>query len=96
MFNASDFNNLISIPSGQLTLTELVAKVANFLVMSAGIIAFIYLVYTGILYMTAGNNPDQAKKAQGSLINVIIGIVIITLSYVIVRTIGGLIVGVIK
>ena len=98
MFTDDDFDNLIRpiISPETLTLEELFASIANLLVFVAGILAFFYLVYVGILYITAANNPDQAKKAQQGLINVIIGIIVITLSYAIVRTVGSIITTVVK
>lgn len=97
MFNAEDFENLIQPVIGQFsTLEELVAKIANLFVFISGVIAFFYLIYVGILYITAGDSPDRAKKAQQGLINIIIGIIIIMLSYVIIRTVGNIIVTVVR
>lgn len=55
----------------------------------AGIIAFFYLVYSGILYLTAAGNPDAAKKGQQGLINAIIGIVIIVAAWAIITAVTG-------
>jgi len=93
MPTADDIKNLVvPIATGSLSLEQLVAKIAGIFVTVAGILAFFYLIYAGILYITAGNNPDQAKKAQAGLINVIIGVIIISLSYLIIRTVGNIIV----
>jgi len=97
MITTEDIKNLtIPILGSAPAFSDLVARIANIFVTIAGILAFFYLVYAGILYITSGNNPDQAKKAQAGLVNVIIGIIIITLSYVIVRTVGNIITTVIK
>lgn len=53
----------------------------------AGALAVIYLVYSGILYITAAGNPDAAKKGQQGIVNAIIGLVIIVLAYVIVNVV---------
>ncbi|MEK9155843.1 MAG: hypothetical protein AAB360_00880 [Patescibacteria group bacterium] len=55
----------------------------------AGAIAVIYLIYSGILYLTAAGNPDAAKKGQQGVVNAIIGIIIIVLAYVIVNAVAG-------
>ncbi len=55
----------------------------------AAVLAVIYLIYSGILYLTAAGNPDAAKKGQQGLVNAIIGIVIIILAYVIVTVIAS-------
>jgi len=53
----------------------------------AGALAVIYLIYSGILYITAAGNPDAAKKGQQGIINAVIGIVIIVLAFVILRAV---------
>ncbi|PIX30025.1 hypothetical protein COZ63_01930, partial [Candidatus Berkelbacteria bacterium CG_4_8_14_3_um_filter_42_13] len=50
----------------------------------------IYLIYSGIIYITAAGNPDAAKKGQQGVINAIIGIVIIIAVYFIIRVAMGL------
>jgi len=98
MISGNDFKNLIQIVPGQgtVTLADLAARIANLLVLVAGILAFLYLVYAGILFITAGNNPDQAKKAQQAFVNVIIGVVVISISYLIVRFAGSFAVTIFK
>lgn len=89
MINADDIKNLfVPILSQPMSLEDLVARIANVLAGVAGVIAFFYLLYAGILYITAGNSPDQAKRAQLAIVNVVIGILVIALSYLIIRTIG--------
>jgi len=55
-----------------------------------GIIAFVYVLYAGFMYMTAGSgeNTENAKKV---IINALIGLIIISLSYVIVKFATGFI-----
>jgi bacteriorhodopsin len=91
MITANQFSNLIRIAEvgPNFTLQDLAAKIANIFLLLAGFIAFVYLIYAGILYITAGGNADQAQRAQRAFINVIIGIVIITLSYVVIRVAGN-------
>lgn len=86
---AQDLNNLITFSTANLTLEELVAIIINIILYLAGVLALIFLIYDGILYITSGGNADQAKKAQQGLINAIIGIIIIVLSLVIIRSINS-------
>jgi hypothetical protein len=72
------------------TLTDLVNVVTNWVFIVAGVIAFFYLVYSGFIYLTAGGNPDSAKKGQQGIINAIIGLVIIFLAFAIVKAIISL------
>ncbi len=66
------------------TIIDAIQNVINWMLMIAGVLAVAYLVYAGIMYITApGGKTDTAKNM---IINAIVGIVIITLSYVIVNT----------
>jgi hypothetical protein len=75
--------------AGTGDITSVVATVIDYLIWIAGILAFFYLVYSGILYITAAGNPDQAKKGQQGLINAVIGIIVIVLAYVILHAIAN-------
>ncbi len=66
-------------------VNTIVTNVINLVVLVAGALAVIYLIYSGILYITAAGNPDQAKKGQQGVINAIIGIVIIVAAYFIIN-----------
>lgn len=46
-----------------------------------GIIFLILIIYGGILWMTGGGNPETIKKAKSILVNSLIGLLIILLSY---------------
>jgi hypothetical protein len=75
-------------PTGGCTLPNLVTLAITWIFWVAGIMAFIYLVYSGILYLTAAGNPDAAKKGQQGIINAIIGVIVIILAYVILRSLS--------
>ncbi|MFA5926976.1 MAG: hypothetical protein WCT32_01385 [Patescibacteria group bacterium] len=89
MITAEDIERLrieiIKPSSGEITLADLAARVINILLILVGVLAFIYLIYAGILYITSATNPDQAQKAQKAVINVIVGIIVVALAYTIVR-----------
>lgn len=87
-----DFDLLTLTPEpGKATDWEsLVNLVTNWVFVLAGVIAFFYLVWSGFIYLTAGGNPDAAKKGQQGIINAVIGLVIIFLAFFIVRAIVGL------
>ena len=70
--------------------TDLVSVSLGILLWVAGVVAIIYLIYSGILYLTAAGNPDAAKKGQQGIVNAIIGIIIIVLAYVIASSVAGL------
>lgn len=53
----------------------------------AGLIAVAFLVFAGFRYITSAGNEDQAEAAKKTIINAIIGIVVIILSYSIVTVV---------
>ncbi len=69
---------------------SLVTKAIGVILAVAGALAVIYLIYSGILYITAAGNPDAAKKGQQGIINAIIGIIIIVAAYFIVGAVVNL------
>jgi uncharacterized membrane protein len=53
----------------------------------AGVIAILFIIVGGFQYMLAGANEDLAKRGKNTLVNAIIGLIIIILSYVIITVI---------
>ncbi len=47
----------------------------------AGILAFMVLIYGGILYITSAGVAEQTERAKKTIIGAIIGIIIIAASY---------------
>ena len=88
---AVDFNQDIS-PEDKQAFDEIlkpVMKVYNLVKYSATVIAVLVLLFAGIVYMTAGNDPrkrDQAKNMAGY---VIIGLILIWAAPMIVKFIVG-------
>lgn len=83
----------LSLRTSETTPQALASIVINWILGIAAILAVIYLIYAGVLYITAGGNPDAAKKGQQGIINAIIGIVIIVLAWVIARAVANLVTG---
>ncbi|HEY4524636.1 MAG TPA: hypothetical protein VJK26_02060 [Patescibacteria group bacterium] len=73
------------------TFEQIVLSVINWILVLAGALAVIYLVYGGILYITAGGDAEKATKGRTALVNAIIGIVIIILAFLIVVWVNRLI-----
>ncbi len=89
--------NLPTLPilqSGSLTGPGgIISTVLTWFLILAGAIAVIYLIYGGILYITAGGDAEKATKGRTALINAIIGIIIIALAILIVQWVSGIIQG---
>lgn len=82
------------LSSGRLTGSGgIIDFVVTWVLVLAGAIAVIYLIYGGLLYITAGGDAEKATKGRTALINAIIGIIIIALAFVIVQWVGSIIQG---
>ena len=73
--------------AGQTTLSGLLTTVLKIMLALAGIVAVVFIIIGGYMYMTAGGNEETAEKGRKALVNAVIGLVIIILSYVIVQVI---------
>lgn len=54
-----------------------------------GIVFVILIIYAGYLWMTAQGNEEQAKEAQTTIRNAIIGVIVIGLSYALTAFVIG-------
>lgn len=73
--------------AGSSSLTDLVVKIIRILLFFAGIVAVIMIIIGGYLYMTARGNDAQATSGRKTLVNAIIGLAIVILSYIIVQAV---------
>lgn len=90
--SAADFNFLTqpfnaTSSGGDVNMPALVGNIVDILLFVAGALAIIYLIYSGILYISAAGNPDAAKKGQQGVLNAVIGIIIIVLAFFIARAV---------
>lgn len=67
------------------SVTSLITSIITLITTVAAALAVIYLIYSGIIYITAAGNPDNAKKGQQGVINAVIGIIIIIAAYYIIN-----------
>lgn len=86
---ALNFPGITPLEGGSLIGT--INTVVTWFLTLAGAIAVIYLIYGGILYITAGGDAEKATKGRTALINAIIGIIIIALAIVIVQWVVSII-----
>ncbi len=68
-----------------LNLFQLLGRVIDLVLLLAGIVAFFYVLYGGFTYLTAGGDSGAVTKARTTILNALIGIVIIAFSYAITR-----------
>lgn len=77
--------------SGSRNLTELIYAAIRLMLTFAGAIAVLFVVYGGFQYLTAQGNDEQAEKGKTTLVNAMMGIVIIILSYALVAVVVNLV-----
>lgn len=70
--------------AAQGTLGQNITNIINFFLGLLGLIAVAFLIYAGVLMVTAGGNEDQVTKARKIITYAVIGIIIILLSYTVV------------
>ena len=71
------------------SLTGFIMKIINIALAIAGLIAVLFLIIGGFRYITSAGNEETAEQAKKIITNAIIGIVVIILSFVIVRVISN-------
>ncbi len=73
----------VGIFKGGTLLAALAGIIKTFLLV-AGILAFLFVLYGGFIYLTAGGDSDKAGKGRTVIVNAIIGVLIIFLSFALV------------
>ena len=71
------------------SVSGFVIKIINIALAVAGLIAVLFLIIGGFRYITSAGNEETAEQAKKIITNAIIGIVVIILSFVIVRVISN-------
>jgi hypothetical protein len=62
-------------------LPMIIGQIINYILALVGVFFLILTIYGGFLWMTAGGNEDQIKKAKKYLTNAIIGLIIVLAAY---------------
>jgi hypothetical protein len=71
------------------TANQLIRQVINWLLGITFGVAVLFLIIGGFQVIISGGNPEGQQKGKNTIINAVIGIVIIVLSYVIVNAIAS-------
>ncbi|MBI2042118.1 MAG: hypothetical protein HYT20_03850 [Candidatus Nealsonbacteria bacterium] len=74
-------------------LIDLINKIGNWVFAALLSIAAIFLIVSGLMWVTAGGNPEKANKARQMLINALIGVAIALLARGMVMVIRSVIGG---
>src|SRR5262245_37781077 len=62
--------------------------IINILLTVAGLLAVLFIIIGGFQYITSGANGELAESAKKTIQNAVIGLIVIILSFVIVRVIN--------
>jgi hypothetical protein len=73
--------------AGQGNLQGFIFQVINIALALAGLIAVLFLIIGGFRYITSAGNEDAAGQAKKMILNAVIGIIVIILSFVVVRVV---------
>lgn len=79
----------LQLKGGVDSIPALLNSLLPWIGLTAGALAFAYLLYSGFLYLTAGGNAEAAKKGQTGILNAILGLVIIGIAYTITTALVG-------
>jgi hypothetical protein len=64
-------------------LTQIIGQIINVALGFLGIVLLFYLLYAGFLWMTAGGDDGQVKKARTMISQAVIGLIIIVAAFAI-------------
>ncbi|MDP2910261.1 MAG: hypothetical protein Q8N58_00520 [bacterium] len=71
----------------QYGLPQYVKYIFNFAVAAIGLIAFVALIWGGILYLSSAGKPERLKEGKDRIFFALIGLIILAFSYIILTTI---------
>ncbi len=80
-------SSIAQATGGEGSIRNLILNIVNFFLLFLGLIAVIMIIYGGITYVTAGGNQEHVEKAKKIIMYAIIGIVIVLISFALVRTV---------
>lgn len=85
------FPDIQPIDPGKFTkVSDVLLLVVNGLIIVAGLLAVIYIIWSGYRYIVSAGDPEGAQKARNGLLYAVIGIVVIALSYAIINAVVDL------
>ena len=72
-------------PPGLNDLRQLIFNVAGIAVALVGTVALIFLIIGGFQYITSAGNPDNIGKAKNTILYSIMGLILVIISYAIIK-----------
>ena len=72
------------------TFGELIGNILKIIYPLAGIALFLLILYGGFTWLTSAGDPEKVRKGIDTIVNAVIGIVIIVFAYVATKVVGGI------
>jgi hypothetical protein len=69
------------------SITEFAKVIIDWALYLAAVIAVVFIIIGGYYYITSAGSDDRAKKGRETLINAIIGLTLVILSFIIVQVV---------
>lgn len=80
-------SSIAQATGGEGSIRNLILNIVNFFLLFLGLIAVIMIIYGGITYVTAAGNQEKIESAKKIIMYAIVGIVIVLISFALVRTV---------
>jgi hypothetical protein len=74
---------------GETTIRGLVLTIVNYFLGFLGLLAVIMVIYGGVTYVASAGNDEAVGKAKKIIMYAVIGLIIVLVSFVLVRAILG-------
>jgi hypothetical protein len=82
--STSLFIDFSKVTNGGNDFNYLIVYLIQLILGFVGLVALMYLIWGGYLYITSGINAGLAEQGKKTIKNAIVGLIIVTLSYIIV------------
>lgn len=77
--------------TGATSVTQLITEILDIMLIFAGAVAVFFVIVGGYQYLTSAGNEEAAEKGRKTLVNAIIGVVVIVMAFVIINVIVNLV-----
>ncbi|MBI4948348.1 hypothetical protein HY844_02230 [Candidatus Berkelbacteria bacterium] len=88
-----EFLKLFGTGGDKTTFSVILGQIIALVLTIAALTAFIYLLIAGFQYITAGGDSAKVDGARKGITNALIGIIIIMISYLLLRFVGTELIG---
>lgn len=73
------------ITNASNTPEAIIMKLIGYSLFFIGALAFVFVIWGGILFVTSGGDAEKTTKARNTLLYAVIGIIVVVLAWVIVN-----------